>query len=148
MSSNAVFCIVSTEPNRKCIKSSLLPLSETMVTPSASEIKKNAASEASSFSVVARAIRPAPMVMRNPAIRPPPAMAKTLMPASRKPIADARQDRVRQRVADQAHAAQHQKHADRRRAERQRKGRRQRPAHEVVLGKRRDQGVVEHGEGK
>ena len=87
MSSSAVFWIVSTEPNRKCIKSSLLPLSETMVTPSASEIRKNAASEASSFSVVARAIRPAPMVMRNPAIRPPPAMAKTLMPASRKPIA-------------------------------------------------------------
>ena len=58
-----------------------------MVTPSANEIRKNAASEASSFNVVARAIRPAPMVMRNPAIRPPPAMAKTLMPASRKPIA-------------------------------------------------------------
>ena len=87
MSSSAGLWIVSTEPNRKCTKSSLLPLSETMVTPSASEIRKNAASEASSCNVVARAIRPAPMVMRNPAIRPPPAMARTLMPASRKPMA-------------------------------------------------------------
>ncbi len=40
----------------------------TMVTPSASEIRKNAASDASSFSSVERAIRPAPTAMTKPAI--------------------------------------------------------------------------------
>ena len=48
----------------------LVPLTETMVTPSASEMRKNAASEASSLSSVERAIRPAPSAMTKPAIRP------------------------------------------------------------------------------
>ena len=60
ISSSVGSSTASTEPNRKCSRSTLVPLTETMVTPSASEIRKNAASEASSFSSVARAIRPAP----------------------------------------------------------------------------------------
>ena len=122
----------------------MLPLTETMVTPSASEIRKNAASEASSLSSVARAIRPAPKAIRRPAIRPPPAMANRLRPASRKPIAAPGQNSVRHGVADQAHPPQHQKHADRRRAQRQCERADQRTAHEFEIGERRDQGVVDH----
>ena len=64
-----------------------MPLSETIVTPSASEITNSAASEASSFNCVEREISPAPMAMRNPAMRPAPAIAGKLKPASKKPIA-------------------------------------------------------------
>ena len=87
MSRSAGSSTASTEPNRKCMRSTLLPFTETMVTPSASATRKNAASEASSFNGVARAIRPAPTAIRNPAIMPPPAIANRLKPAMRKPIA-------------------------------------------------------------
>ena len=58
-----------------------------MVTPSASEIRKNAASEASSFSSVARATTPAPSATTKPAISPPAVMANSERPETRKPIA-------------------------------------------------------------
>ena len=58
-----------------------------MVTPTASEMRKNAASEASSFSSVVRATTPAPSAMTNPAISPPAVMANSERPESRKPIA-------------------------------------------------------------
>ena len=77
----------STLPNRKCSRSMLVPLSDTMVTPTASEMRKNAASEASSFSSVARAMTPAPTAMTKPAISPPAVMANSESPETRKPIA-------------------------------------------------------------
>ncbi len=58
-----------------------------MVTPTASEMRKNAASEASSFSSVVRAIRPAASATTKPAISPPVAIAKRLSPEIRKPMA-------------------------------------------------------------
>ncbi len=86
-SSRVASSTASTEPNRKCSRSTLVPLSETMVTPNASEIRKNAASAASSFSSVARATSPAPSAITKPAISPPLASANRLRPATRKPIA-------------------------------------------------------------
>jgi hypothetical protein len=63
------------------------PCSDTMVTPSASEIRKNAASEASSFSSVARATRPAQTATTKPATSPPPVIANRFSPNTRKPSA-------------------------------------------------------------
>jgi len=63
------------------------PRSDTRVTPSASEIRKKAASEASSLSSVVRATRPASSATANPAINPPAVMADRLSPAIRKPAA-------------------------------------------------------------
>ena len=65
----------------------LVPRTDTMVTPTASEIRKNTASEASSFNSVERATRPAPSATTKPAISPPEVMAKRLRPEIRKPIA-------------------------------------------------------------
>ena len=65
----------------------LVPLSDTMVTPTASEMRKNAASEASSFSSVTRAMTPAPTAITKPAISPPAVMANSERPETRKPIA-------------------------------------------------------------
>ena len=64
-----------------------MPLSDTMVTPTASEMRKNAASEASSFSSVTRAMTPAPTAITKPAISPPAVMANSERPDTRKPIA-------------------------------------------------------------
>jgi hypothetical protein len=70
MKSNAALSMDRTEPNKKCMRSILLPLSETRVTPAERQRdRKKAASEASSFRGVDREIRPAPMAIRNPAIR-------------------------------------------------------------------------------
>ena len=143
ISSSAGSSIASTEPNRKCSRSTLLPLTDTMVTPSASEIRKNAASEASSLSNVARAIRPAPKAIRRPAIRPPRRHGEQAQAREQKADRGARQNSVRHGVADQAHPPQHQKHADRRRAQRQRQRADQCAAHEFEIGERRDQGVVD-----
>ena len=106
------------------MRSTLLPFTETMVTPSASETRKNAASEASSFNGVARAIRPAPTRDQKPGDQAAAGHREQAQAGDEKADRRARQDGVRHGVADQAHAAQHQEHADRRRAERQREGRR------------------------
>ena len=121
ISSSVGSSTASTEPNRKCSRSTLVPLTETMVTPSASEIRKNAASEASSLSCVERAIRPAPT--RDDEARDQAAARHGEQAQARDHEADrgAGQDGMRHGVADQAHAPQHQEHADRRGAERQRK---------------------------
>src|SRR5262245_36883863 len=58
-----------------------------MVTPTASDTRKNAASEASSFSSVVRATSPASSATTRPAIRPPAVIANRLRPANRNPTA-------------------------------------------------------------
>ena len=115
-----------------------------MVTPTASEMRKNAASEASSFNSVARATTPAPSAITKPAISPPAVMANSESPETQEADRRAGQDRMRHRVADQAHAAQHQEHADRPGAERERERADQRAAHEGELDERGDEGVVDH----
>ena len=77
-----------------------MPLSETMVTPSASEMRKNAASEASSFSSVARATSPAPTAMTKPAIRPPAVIGEQAEPGEQEADRRAGQDGMRHGVAD------------------------------------------------
>src|SRR5215831_15759588 len=118
---SAALSMASTEPNRKCIRSILLPLSETMVTPSASAITNKAASDASSRH--GRQVQPG------------------------KDEADGRtgENGMCHGVADEAHAPEHQKDADRRRAEGHRECGHERTPHELELGKRSDQIVVEHG---
>ena len=98
----------------------LVPLSDTMVTPTASEMRKNAASEASSFSSVDA--RDDAGADRDHEARDQPARRHGEQREAGDQEADRRagQDRMRHRVADQAHAAQHQEHADRPRAERER----------------------------
>ncbi len=58
-----------------------------MTTPSASDTRRNTASEASSCSLVVRLTKPAASAMIRPATRPPSVMAKTSRPAARNPIA-------------------------------------------------------------
>ena len=58
----------------------------------------------------------------------------------------ARENRVRHGVAHEAHAPQHQEHADRPRAERQCKDAGERAPHELELGERGEEEVVDHGE--
>ena len=65
-------------------------------------------------------------------------------PGDQKADRGAGQDRVRHGVADQAHAPQHQEHADRAGAERERERAGERAAHELELGERRDERVVQH----
>ncbi len=77
----------STLPNRKCNRSILVPRTEMMVTPTASEIRKNTASDASSFNSVARETRPASSATTKPATSPPKVIAKRLSPEIRKPMA-------------------------------------------------------------
>ena len=70
------------------MRSTVLPLTDTMVTPSANEMRKNAASEASSRKVVApRDQAGADGDEKSWPARPPPAIANTLKPAIRNPIA-------------------------------------------------------------
>ena len=95
-------------------------LTETMVTPSASEMRKNAASEASSFSSVERATRPASDRHDEARDQPARGHGEQIEAGDQKADRRARQDRMRHGVADEAHPPQHQEHADRAGAERER----------------------------
>ena len=131
----------STVPNRKCSRSMLVPFTETMVTPSASEMMKNAASEASSFSSVERATSPARDRHDEAGDQPAGRHGEQVEPRQQEADRGAGQDGMRHGVADQAHPPQHQEHADRPGAERQREHAGQRAAHELEFGETGRSGV-------
>ena len=134
----------STEPNRKCSRSILVPRTEMMVTPTASEIRKNTASEASSFNSVDA--RDQTRQQRDDEARDQSAQRHGVDIQARNQEAhrSARQHRMRHRIADERHPPQHQEYADRTGAERKREHADQRAAHEFEFGEGRDEGVVEH----
>ena len=132
-----------TSPNKKWTRSSLLPRAATMMVPTATEMRKNDAKDASSLSSVVRATRPAAKRDQQPGDQAAEAHGIDVEAGDQEPDRCARQDGVRERVAHQAHAPQHEKHAERAGAERQRNNADQRAAHVIGVRERRDQKMIE-----